>query len=115
MKLRYYATSSVQEYFSEVYMVNPSLNRTHYSRRLHVEEIQETTSMAAKRVLYSLCTVLLVCPLTVAQSRHAPAKTASVFPNDCWGVYSWCSWNTKKVTQETCPLIKGAPIVMHWN
>lgn len=71
--------------------------------------------MAAKRVLYSLCTVLLICPLTVAQSRNAPAKPASVFPNDCWGVYSWCSWNTKKVTQETCPLIKGSPIVMHWN
>ena len=96
-------------------MGNPSLNRTHYSRRLHVEKTQETTSMAAKRVLYSLCTVLLICPLPAAQSRHTPTKTTSVFPNDCWGVYSWCSWNTKKVTQETCPLIKGAPIVMHWN
>ncbi len=71
--------------------------------------------MASKHVLYSLCSLLLFCPLATAQGRHARAGTPSVFPQDCWGVYSWCNWNTRKVTCERCPLIKGAPIVMHWN
>jgi len=37
------------------------------------------------------------------------------FPEDCWGVYSWAGWNTKKVTRANCPLINGAPIILKWN
>jgi len=43
------------------------------------------------------------------------ADTNAPFPADCWGVYSWAGWNTKKVTRATCPLIKGAPIILKWH
>ena len=39
----------------------------------------------------------------------------SEFPDDCWGVYSWCSWNPKTITRERCPDLVGAPIIMHWK
>ncbi len=36
-------------------------------------------------------------------------------PDDCWGVYSWCSWNPSKITRRKCPDLVGAPIIMHWK
>ncbi len=44
-----------------------------------------------------------------------PAHGANPFPPDCWGVYSWAGWNTRTVTRDRCPLIKGAPIILKWN
>lgn len=41
--------------------------------------------------------------------------TSKYFPEDCWGVYSWASWNPEQVTRESHPLIKGAPIIMKWR
>ena len=70
--------------------------------------------MKARQVLYCLLALTAYCSSVAAQS--GPSTTnPSVFPQDCWGVYSWCSWNTGKITRQSCPLIKGAPIVMHWN
>ena len=43
------------------------------------------------------------------------ADTSHPFPDNCWGVYSWAGWNTRKVTREHCPLIKGAPIILKWR
>ncbi len=59
--------------------------------------------------------LIVLCWLGLAQGTNQGAGHPEPFPEGCWGVYSWCSWNTRKVTRETCPLIKGAPIVMHWN
>jgi len=64
---------------------------------------------------YSLVALIVLCLLGSAASPAPKADSGGVFPADCWGVYSWCSWNTQKVTRERCPLIKGAPIVLHWN
>jgi hypothetical protein len=43
------------------------------------------------------------------------AQKSSYFPENCWGVYSWASWNPKEVTPQTHPLIKGAPLVFKWS
>jgi len=72
-------------------------------------------STRARHVLYYLFALSVFCSSVAAQEGPARATNPSVFPPDCWGVYSWCSWNTRKVTRQSCPLIKGAPIVMHWN
>jgi hypothetical protein len=62
---------------------------------------------AKKNVVYAILTgLMLVC---------FPAYGINPFPKDCWGVYSWASWNTQKVSRERCPLIKGAPIILKWN
>ena len=34
------------------------------------------------------------------------------FPANCWGVYSWAGWNPEKVTKQSHPLIKGAPLIL---
>ncbi len=51
------------------------------------------------------------------QTDPLPQKTEkrSVFPEDCWGVYSWCSWNPVKNNRKNAPLIKGGPIIMRWD
>jgi len=72
-------------------------------------------STRARHVLYYLFALSVFCSSVAAQEGPWRATNPSVFPPDCWGVYSWCSWNTRKVTRQSCPLIKGAPIVMHWN
>ena len=36
-------------------------------------------------------------------------------PADCYGIYTWCSWNPRKTTTATHPLVKGVPIVMRWG
>jgi hypothetical protein len=71
--------------------------------------------VTAKQVLYCLFALLVLCSSVAAQDGPTPVTNPSFFPPDCWGVYSWCSWNTRKVTRRSCPFIKGAPIVMHWN
>ena len=37
------------------------------------------------------------------------------FPANCWGVYSWAGWNPEKVTKQSHPLIKGAPLILKWS
>ncbi|MBL7187186.1 MAG: hypothetical protein ISS70_12770 [Phycisphaerae bacterium] len=71
--------------------------------------------MVARHVLHCLFALLVLCSSVSAQDGPARPTNPSVFQPDCWGVYSWCSWNTRKVTRRSCPLIKGAPIVMHSN
>ena len=71
--------------------------------------------MMAKYKLYCLFVLAACCLPVAAQNALRQPANRSVFPPDCWGVYSWCSWKTRRITKESCPLIKGAPIVMHWN
>lgn len=35
--------------------------------------------------------------------------------NQPWGVYSWAFWNSKQATKENAPLIKGGPLIIHWD
>ncbi len=51
----------------------------------------------------------------IASASHAGDKTNSVFPDDCWGVYSWGGWNIDRVNKQTHPLIKGAPMIFRWH
>ena len=37
------------------------------------------------------------------------------FPKNCWGVYSWPGWNPEKVSKQSHPLIKGAPLIIKWS
>jgi hypothetical protein len=50
----------------------------------------------------------------VAAAGAEPAGLPDL-PPDCWGVYSWCSWNPRRITRQSCPNIVGAPIVLHWR
>jgi hypothetical protein len=47
----------------------------------------------------------------LSAGEHPP----SVFPEDCWGVYTWGSWKPKEVNRQTYPLIKGVPMVLRWS
>lgn len=49
------------------------------------------------------------------QKEIALEPSSKYFPENCWGVYSWAGWNTKEVSRESHPLIKGAPIILKWN
>ena len=57
---------------------------------------------------------LLNCAQNSSES-NAAQQTSKYFPEDCWGVYSWAGWNTKEVSRESHPLIKGAPIILKWR
>ena len=59
-----------------------------------------------------LFTAVFAFQLFINQTK---AQTGSYFPNDCWGVYSWSNWDTKTVSRESHPLIKGTPIVLKWK
>lgn len=50
-----------------------------------------------------------------SQKEIAIEPSSKYFPENCWGVYSWAGWNTKEVSRESHPLIKGAPIILKWN
>ena len=63
-----------------------------------------------------ICTLLLIfCLFGYSKSKAGQASKTYPFREGCWGVYSWSNWNPNKVTREKCPLIKGAPIILHWN
>jgi len=64
--------------------------------------------------LYSL-SVLISMLLTCSGIESVNAQSSKYFPDNCWGVYSWAGWNTKTVSKESHPLIKGAPIILKWN
>ena len=49
----------------------------------------------------------------VLPSLYAEGNKPSVFPENCWGVYSWGS--TRQVTRQTHPLIKGVPTILRWS
>jgi len=55
----------------------------------------------------------------VALNAIAPTGSArprqTKLPADCYGVYTWCSWNPRKTNASTHPLVKGVPIVMRWG
>jgi hypothetical protein len=67
-----------------------------------------------KTILFAAIIVLMLIQADTPRCALF-AQDSAPFPSDCWGVYSWCSWNPRTVTRETCPLIRGAPIVLHWN
>ena len=58
---------------------------------------------------------LVVVTLSAVASPGAAGPQTSRLPEDCYGVYTWCSWNPGKTTTITHPLVKGASIVMHWG
>jgi hypothetical protein len=64
---------------------------------------------------------LLFLVLTIAVNsfcnaqENTKSKQHDVFPKDCWGVYSWPNFKPEVDTPENCPLIKGAPIILHWR
>lgn len=66
--------------------------------------------MKKSNLLVLIAVVGLLLPVL-----HAAEKTTSVFPDDCWGVYSWGGWNIERVNQKTHPLIKGAPMIFRWD
>ena len=43
------------------------------------------------------------------------AQKSKYFPDNAWGVYSWAGWNTKEVTPQSHPLIKGVPLILKWS
>ena len=61
-----------------------------------------------------ILTPIVVTLATVALPATADT-TACKLPEDCYGVYTWCSWNPRKTTAATHPTIKGASIVMNWE
>lgn len=58
--------------------------------------------------------MLIIFGLFLAQSAYSQ-KSPHTFPDDCWGVYSWGSFNPERNNPEKCPLIKGSPIILHWK
>lgn len=50
-----------------------------------------------------------------ALTAGAAAGALPKLPDDCWGVYSWCSWNPRKTTRVSSPDVVGVPIVLKWN
>jgi hypothetical protein len=53
--------------------------------------------------------------LSIIAPGSAAAPRQAKLPADCYGVYTWCSWNPRKTTALTHPLVKGVPIVMRWG
>ncbi len=60
-------------------------------------------------------TVLAVLAGLLSTFLAAGESKTSVFPEDCWGVYSWGGWNISRVNKQTHPLIKGAPMIFRWS
>ena len=58
---------------------------------------------------------LLFLAVFVFGLNNIAAQNSKYFPENCWGVYSWADWDTQKVTPQSHPLIKGAPIVFKWK
>lgn len=61
-----------------------------------------------------ILTLTLAALSAIASSRAAEPRDARL-PEDCYGVYTWHSWNPRQTTAATHPLIKGVPIVMRWG
>ena len=59
--------------------------------------------------------LLFLLSVFIIGLKTTSAQTSKYFPDNCWGVYSWASWDTQKVTEQSHPLIKGAPLVLKWN
>lgn len=56
--------------------------------------------------------------LFVTTSKHVSAQSTtipSILPEEAWGVHSWASYRSNQVSRETCPDIKGAPLLLHWD
>ena len=79
---------------------------------------------ASRLLLLSLAAILAARPGlcdddAAARARGKPAASAAVklpqLPDDCWGVYSWCSWNPGRIRRDNCPNIVGVPIILHWK
>lgn len=58
---------------------------------------------------------LLLISVILIGMKPTSAQNSKYFPDNCWGVYSWSGWDTEKVTPQTHPLIKGAPIILKWK
>ncbi|MBC8374169.1 MAG: hypothetical protein H8E53_11280 [Planctomycetes bacterium] len=58
---------------------------------------------------------LVVLTLSTAASPAAADTQPGKLPEDCYGVYTWCSWSPRKTTSLTHPLVKGVSIVMRWG
>ena len=65
-----------------------------------------------KKTFFSI--LALAIPMALS-SLDAGGKVPSVFPEDCWGVYTWGSWGPNDVNRRTHPLVKGVPMVLRWS
>jgi hypothetical protein len=61
--------------------------------------------------ILTLIAAVLIAATTAGGAEPRQAK----LPADSYGVYTWCSWNPKRVNSATHPLVKGVPIVMRWG
>jgi len=59
--------------------------------------------------------MLTVLTLTATDSIAVAGPRGAKLPEDCFGAYTWCSWNPRTTNSATHPLIKGVPIVMRWS
>ena len=64
---------------------------------------------------YLFYAVALAIVLSFCSFSAGNESNKSVFPDDCWGVYSWGGWNIKNVNRQSHPLIKGAPMILKWR
>ena len=64
---------------------------------------------------YLFPAIALVIALSFCSFSAGSEPNKSVFPEDCWGVYSWGGWNIKNVNRQSHPLIKGAPMILKWR
>jgi hypothetical protein len=58
--------------------------------------------------------VVTVLTISVFASDGIPAFENGLAPGAA-GVYTWGNWNPEKVTRQTHPLIRGAPMTLHWR
>ena len=65
--------------------------------------------MNVQKFVRCISTGILLCFFAHSTQAQAP------FPENCWGVYSWAGWNQEKVTKQSHPLIKGAPLILKWS
>ena len=55
-------------------------------------------------------TIVLICSLCL---QIAAGQSASVFPENAWGVHSWTQFTG--LTKQNAPHAKGGPMILHWS
>ena len=61
---------------------------------------------------------LLILIFSAATTRLSTAQStadSSILPEEAWGVHSWASYRSSQVSRESCPDIKGAPLLLQWD
>ena len=66
------------------------------------------------RCILTFFTALLAVALSGATEPQRKDRSTGL-PIDACGVYAWPAWRPSVVNRESCPLVKGTPIICSWS